>query len=358
MISDDTFRCDPFENKSFSAAMIEGLNELHAFHSLNCPQYSKLVSALFEERQRYDRLSDFPFLPVALFKSHDLLSVPRTAVSNVLTSSGTTGQLVSRIFLDKQTAYRQSLALHSIMKQVFGPSRLPMLIIDHSEVVKPGSDYSARGAGVLGLMKFGRHHTFALRPDMSIDTDAVSGFLEKYGDAPFAMFGFTFMVWEHFLKSLRVPLDLSNGLLVHSGGWKKLEEKAVDSHTFNRELRSATNLMSVTNFYGMVEQVGSVFLERADGFLHVPSFADVIIRDSKTWEPLPIGQPGVVQVLSLLPSSYPGHSLLTEDLGVLEESETGRGTAFRVLGRLPRTELRGCSDTHAANFGAETLGRR
>jgi hypothetical protein len=78
-------------------------------------------------------------------------------------------------------------------------------------------------------------------------------------------------------------------------------------------------------------------------------YSDVIVRDTHTLEPLPPGQPGLVQVVSALPTSYPGHSLLTEDLGVVEgcdDPATGMGGRFfRLLGRLPRAELRGCSDT-------------
>ena len=60
----------------------------------------------------------------------------------------------------------------------------------------------------------------------------------------------------------------------------------------------------------MVEQVGSVFIEGDDGFLHPPDFADVIVRDPITWEEAAPGSPGVIQVLSGAPTSYPGHSIL------------------------------------------------
>ena len=62
------------------------------------------------------------------------------------------------------------------------------------------------------------------------------------------------------------------------------------------------------------------------------------------------GEEGVLQVLSPLPRSYPGHSLLTEDLGVLlgeDDCPCGRkGKYFKVTGRVPRAEVRGCSDTY------------
>jgi hypothetical protein len=100
----------------------------------------------------------------------------------------------------------------------------------------------------------------------------------------------------------------------------------------------------------MVEQVGSVFFENAIGALHAPVFADVIVRDPFTLRPLPAGQRGLIQVLSILPQSYPGHSLLTEDLGEWvgeDDPRTGiNGRYFRVYGRAPRSEMRGCSDTY------------
>jgi hypothetical protein len=101
----------------------------------------------------------------------------------------------------------------------------------------------------------------------------------------------------------------------------------------------------------MVEQVGSVYLEGEDGYLYPPNFADIVVRDPLTFAEQPVGKPGLIQVVSALPLSYPGHSILTEDLGVIEgidNSTCGRaGKYFSVIGRVPKAELRGCSDVHA-----------
>src|SRR5207302_536577 len=77
--------------------------------------------------------------------------------------------------------------------------------------------------------------------------------------------------------------------------------------------------------------------------------SDVVIRDPQTWEPQPTGIPGLIEVVSTLPWSYPGHVLLTDDVGVVDSVDDGErpGKRFRVLGRLPRAEPRGCSDTFA-----------
>ena len=98
----------------------------------------------------------------------------------------------------------------------------------------------------------------------------------------------------------------------------------------------------------MIEQIGTVFLEGPSGnSLYCPDFADVVIRNPETWEEQPVGEPGVIEVVSTLPRSYPGHVLLTEDLGVCNGIDDGDwpGKHFSVLGRLPKAEARGCSDT-------------
>ena len=169
------------------------------------------------------------------------------------------------------------------------------------------------------------------------------------------LFGFTFMVWQYLVQALERAgrrLDLPGGILVHSGGWKKLQEAAVDPGTFRERVGSATGVDQVINFYGMVEQVGGVYFENSIHHLQAPIYSEVIVRDPVTLEPLPDGQPGLVQVLSCLPTSYPGHSLLTEDLGVIrgvDPEGTGMGgRCFEILGRVPKAELRGCSDTFTA----------
>lgn len=349
---------DLFERPQYSipqaekeVLLLDGLNELTLHHLSHCSGYKKIIAAL-GCRLPAQRLSDLPYLPVGLFKQHELSSVHDQDRFKVLISSGTTGQAVSRIILDKRTARYQTLGLTKIMTHVLGGQRLPMLIIDTQHVLQGRGQLNARAAGVVGMMGFGRTPFFALDEDMRLDIEGLHSFLDKFGDSSFLIFGFTFMVWAYFFDRIRdLGLDFSNGILLHSGGWKKLEELAVSNHDFRTSFLETTGLRRIYNFYGMVEQVGSVFVEGEDGYLYPPNFADVIIRDPRTLEECAPGMPGVIQVLSLIPRSYPGHSLLTEDLGILhgtDDSGCGRqGRYFTVVGRVPKTELRGCSDIHA-----------
>jgi hypothetical protein len=332
------------------AAMVTGLNHLTAWHRDHCLEYGRILSAQRLDGEAADS-SEVPWLPVSLFKSIELKSVGDDAVFKVMTSSGTTSQVPSRIVLDVETARLQTRALSSIVTHYIGSKRLPMLIIDHPGVVHDRRQFSARGAGILGMLSYGRDHLYVLDDDMRLDRARLHDWLVRHEGQDLLLFGFTFMVWQDFLEPLRdAGIDLSRGTLVHSGGWKKLVERAVSSAAFKRGLQEAFGLRRVHNFYGMVEQVGSVFFECDAGYFHPPNFGDVVVRDPLTWRPAPDGQEGVIEVLSLLPHSYPGHALLTEDVGVVHGVDTcpcGRmGRWFEVKGRLPKAEIRGCSDTH------------
>jgi phenylacetate-coenzyme A ligase PaaK-like adenylate-forming protein len=352
---DDVFELAPYESvrEDKRSLLIERLNELQVHHREKCEPYRKVLNAFGRNGTRIEKLEEFPYLPIRLFKEFELKSVDGKEVFKTLTSSGTTGAKVSKIFLDKETSRYQTKALATIMQDFIGKKRLPMLIIDSSNVIKDRRLFSARGAGILGMANFGHDHHYVLDDQMKLKVDELERFCEKFRDEQILLFGFTFMVWQHFyqeLKKLGKKVDLSKGILIHSGGWKKLTEQAVDNATFKRSLAEVCGLKRIHNFYGMVEQIGSVYMECEEGHFHTPIFSDIIIRDPFNWSPLPAGEEGVVELLSILPRSYPGHVLLTEDMGTVlgeDDCPCGRkGKYFRLSGRIPQAEVRGCSDTY------------
>jgi hypothetical protein len=326
--------------------LLQELSALTSQHRAHCAPYDRILAASgFVEASS---VAELPWLPVRLFKNLSLKSIPDSEVFKVLTSSGTTGE-VSRIYLDKAAAATQTRQLGATVQSVLGSKRLPMLLVDTKAMLKDRRSFSARGAGVLGMSTCGRGHVWALDDEGRVDLPAIKGFLSAYGETPFLIFGFTYLVWLHLYEVARDNgLDLTNGILIHSGGWKKLVDRAVSPSAF-RERLAEVGLTRTHNFYGMVEQIGTIFLEGpSGGSLYCPDFADVIIRDPVTWREQPVGEPGLIEVLSTLPTSYPGHVLLTEDLGVVHGIDDGDwpGKRFSVHGRLARAEARGCSDTY------------
>jgi hypothetical protein len=331
--------------------LLSGLRALTRHHHERCPEYARVLDVLHPRWAEASRLEDLPYLPVSVFKTHALKSVSAEQVYKVLTSSGTTSSSPSRVTLDRAAAGRQSLALARVMTHELGPRRRPMLVIDSAEQLSSAA-FSARKAGIVGLSTFGRDHFYALRADLSVDEEGLRAWLARHAGEPLLAFGFTFMAWTFARALAGRGVDLSSAVLVHGGGWKKLESEAVSRPRFKEAMREAVGVGQVRDFYGMVEQIGSVFLECEQGALHAPLFADVLFRRPGTWERAGRGELGVAQVFSLLPTSYPGHSLLTEDLGMelgLDDCPCGRkGRTFLISGRAPASEPRGCSDTATA----------
>jgi phenylacetate-coenzyme A ligase PaaK-like adenylate-forming protein len=335
------------------AILTARLQELTQLHRERCEPYRRILSAFDYDSDRITSPTATPMLPIGLFKSHELRSIPAEEVFKVVTSSGTTGEAVSRVYLDAAAAQLQTRCLAGIMTHWLGRSRLPMVIIDSRSTIRDRRTRSARAAGIVGMATFGRDHLYALDDRMRLDHDGLAKWLGEHAGSPILMFGFTFMVWEYLLGALRPgELNLQDAILIHSGGWKKLADRAVTNREFKVELERVTGLRRVHNFYGMAEQIGTVLVECEHGYLHTPNAAELIVRDPASWEVVADGEVGVAQTLSALPESYPGHSILTEDLARVDAVDScpcGRlGKAISILGRVPEAELRGCSDTSTA----------
>ena len=361
--TNDLWAIDPYSlARAEKKAMLTGqLVALSRHHEDSCDDYRRMMTAAGCDLDRVKDYADLPFLPVSLFKTMDLLSVLRPEVVKTITSSGTTGQAVSRIFLDRTTAANQQRTLSRIVSNFVGGTRMPMLIVDSPSVVNDRAKFSARGAGILGFSIFGTDRAYALDDAMQLDVAGLEKFLTKHQGRPILLFGFTFMVWQHFYKELARmrretgrTLDLSKGILIHGGGWKKLLNEAVSSEVFKASLREVCGLVRVHDYYGLAEQTGCIYMECEMGRLHASVFSDVITRRADDFSPCAFGEKGIIQVLSVLPKSYPGHSLLTEDEGTIfgeDDCPCGRkGKHFTIAGRLKHAEVRGCSDTYAAKF--------
>lgn len=344
--------------------LTERLTELTQLHAEKCPEYGRILSAIgFDINNPYfvESYRDLPFLPVRLFKELELRSVSSEDVVKTMTSSGTTGQRVSKIYLSRETASNQQNTLVKIVSDFTGSSRMAMIIIDCPSVLKNRTMFSARGAGILGFSIFGSKKIYALDDDMKLDVEAFSSFLDQYKDQPILLFGFTFIIWQHFYKELLrlrqeqgLTFDLSKGILIHGGGWKKLTSEAVSKEELHNRLRDVCALQHIHDYYGMVEQTGCIYIECEEHHLHASIFSDVITRRALDFSEADIGESGILQVVSTIPESYPGHNLLTEDEGTIlgiDNCPCGRkGKYFKINGRLKNAEIRGCSDTYATKF--------
>lgn len=360
MSLDDLMKIQPYSlNKVKKSEILTNvLSQLTIHHYEHCPQYQRIIDGYgFDPYKTISHYNELPMIPVRLFKELSLKSVAEEELAKKMTSSGSSGQKVSQLYLDRKTALAQQNVGIKITSGFLGIKRMPFVIIDSPSIFTSREAYTARSAAALFFSLFGSDRLFALKDDMSLDIEALSAFLDKHKGEQILLFGFTFMVWQHLyisLKELKVKLNFNDGLLIHGGGWKKMEALKVSEQEFSECLAEQCNINHVHQEYGMAEQSGTIYFECEHGNYHASIFSDVITRRGKDLSVCDFGETGMIELVSVLPHSYPGHILLSEDEGVIcgeDDCPCGRlGKYFKVLGRIKNAEIRGCSDTYATKF--------
>ena len=331
--------------------LLNELNDLTKHHTENCKLYKNYVQSMYDSSVA-DKIETIPFLPVRAFKQHELLSVPESDIFKIMQSSGTSGQ-PSKIYIDKQTAKLQTNKLVDLFKSNFGEGRFPMLIIDCESTVRDRLKFSARTAGINGFSMFARKRCFALNEDLSLRIDAIHDFLNVHKNQPVFVFGFTYLIWSSLLLPMeqsQIKIDLQNSFILHGGGWKKLENEKISPAEFRIRLNQATGCKQIRNYYGMIEQTGTIYIECQNGRMHAAKGSTALIRSPYDLSLMGHGETGLIQVLSNIQFSYPGHSLLTEDIGRTYSGEScgcgNEGVVLEIDGRLTAAEVRGCSDAY------------
>jgi phenylacetate-coenzyme A ligase PaaK-like adenylate-forming protein len=343
--------------KEHQAILFELLkDEVRAACDLN-PQYRNYVRHWPSSTDSANEVADLPYLPVSILKAQPPLSlVEPHEIKRILTSSSTTGQMPSRVALDMPTARRMTKGVVAIARDFIGTNRRPYLVVD-----VPGStgggELGARGAAIQSLHPFASEALYCLKStgegELALDRDALRRFAESHRDAQVLVYGFTYILWKYLVEPLmreNASLDMPNVHILHSGGWKLLHAEAVDKNYFNERVARVFGCTAdrVIDFYGMVENVGVIYPDCPEGNKHVPAFADVLVRDPLTLEPVGEGEQGILQLCSVLPTSFPGNLLLTDDIAQVVAHDGcrcgRRGISFRFVGRIAKAEIRGCGN--------------
>jgi hypothetical protein len=328
------------------------------------PRFRNYVEQWPADFRVADKISDLPYLPVGVFKTNPPLTLIGTDdVKRTLSSSATTGQVPSRVVLDAATARRMAKGVVTIIRDFIGPARRPYLVIDTPDNMAARAEMGARGAAVQALGSFATEVVSCLRRghngDSSVDLEKLLACAAKWKDADVLVYGFTYVIWTNLVQPLQhqgITLDVPNVRVLHSGGWKRLEQQSVTRDVFIRGVASIFGCSPdrIIDYYGMVENVGVIYPDCDHGNKHVPAFADVIVRDPLTLAPVKAGQRGLIQVCSVLPTSFPGFLLLTEDMAEVINYDGcpcgRRGISFRFAGRAPKAEVRGCGNLENTRY--------
>lgn len=338
----------------FLKAMEEALN----WHRDRSPFFHLLLESKGIKPGVHPSLPEIPFLPAEFFKRNEVVSIPREQVSLHLTSSGTTGQK-SQMFFDAWSIGSAQRMVDFIFAANGWVSADPCNYLLYSYQTeadsKLGTSYTdnflckyapvAKVEYALKLTGQGGHDFDVLGCIRALQDFAAEG-------KPVRIFGFP--AFLHFTLERMVALGLPplklnpESLVFLGGGWKGNADKAIPKLKL---YRLANQLLGIPDRrlrdgFGSVEHCVP-YVECEQHRFHVPTWSRVLIRDLRTLEPLPYGQPGFLQFISPYISSVPALSVLMGDLARLHEAGSctcGLPTPwFEVLGRAGTSKNKSCA---------------
>ena len=358
----------PYDLLGSDARFLQAVRDNCAYHIKHCPEYRAICKAEgFSPKQlkTIDDLEKLPVLPTLFFKRHGVFSMPQWRMAMKVTSSGTSGSF-SRVGFDWGCILAEvPMVLRlGFFHKLVSPKPAHYVVLGY----KPGKQNKMGVARTMfGLTHFAPPltRTYALRwrdgayvPDL----DGSVKRLERLAHShfPVRIVGFPSYLWFGLnqMEELGLSAKLPKGSkILLAGGWKQHYAQEVDKGTLyalaNRVL--GVEEENIHEFFGAVEH--PVFFNSCKNHrFHVPAYARIIIRDVHTLKPLPMGEVGLVNLITPLINATPVTSVMTDDLGMLTPGEYCscglKSPVLTIWGRVGLSDITTC-----AAGAAELLGK-
>lgn len=352
------------DSTSKHPVLLAALKEVSRHHYDHCGPYAKLCQKRGVDIDSIEDLPQIPYLPTSLFKQHLLLSIAEDEVFREVQSSATTSGMPSRMGLDKANNLRQNKCFSKTIMDRIGNKRFNFIVLDEPSSIGRSKTVSARSSTMRSLLFCAKDAQTCLVEDggqLSLDEKRLEALLDEHqnNSEELIIFGFTFILYAYVVRRLLnagKKYALSGAKVIHIGGWKKLESQKVSQQMLIDDCCKCfgVHAQDVVDLYGFTEQGGMIYPTCEQGRRHAPVWSEVIVRDPVSLNPLGPGKEGLMQFLTPIQTSYPGHSVLTEDIGriiEIDDCPCGRkGTTFQITGRAREAEVRGCGDIMADKF--------
>jgi len=310
---------------------------LFAWQYARVPAFARLCAAHGVSPKNLRSWQDIPALPQQVFKLEKLYARGLGQPAAIYETSGTTTGQPGRQFLASTDLYR-AVALANTARPPVAPLTF-MHILTPSPQDAPNSSLSAMFG--FWTQEFGAARTRFWVKNNSIDFAALRTLLETQSRRGHAVgLAGTAFSFVHLIDAWadRPPLRLKRGgWLLETGGFKgrsrevsKAELYAQLAHTFS------VRDVDIYNEYGMSELSSQAYTHGTNGNHALPPWARVRVVDPATGRDVRTGQKGLVRWYDL---ANVDSVMALQTLDLAEKTHTG----FHLLGRLPRTEPRGCS---------------
>ena len=321
--------CRMFEIKT-EAEFTKAALEVFRFQYENTPVYKNFVDLMKVNPQQVDTLEKIPFLPIEFFKTHEIKSKSKvkSQKSKVFFSSGTTGQVVSKHFVQDIFVYEKSFSknfefFYGNIEDYCLLALLPPYLERESSSLVYMADYFIKRTKNVDS-GFYLHNTDELIEKIHV--------LEKKNQKTILL-GVTYALLDITEKQ---KFQLKNTIVMETGGMKGKRKEMVREE-LHKILCDGFGVNKIHSEYGMTELLSQAY-SKSDGIFNSPPWMKILIRDTndpkKFLEKEKTGGINVIDLTNIYSCSF----IATQDLGKLHSDNS-----FEVLGRFDNSDLRGCN---------------
>lgn len=290
--------------------------------------YKAYLNALGVTPSSVVSIRDIPFLPISLYKSHQV-KTEHFAPAEVFTSSGTTGNSVSRHFIEDVSLYHRTCS--NAFERAYGPVK----------------DYCVLALLPSYLDRDGSSLIYMAQRMIEKSTDTDSGFYlnnlaelfnrlqKKINEGKKTLLlGVSFALLD-FVESYQLPAN--NNLVVMETGGMKGRRKEMIRAELHALLTPGFGVPLIHSEYGMTELMSQAY-SKGQGRFHTPPWMQIWVR--QTDDPFSYaieGKTGGINIIDLAN---------IDSCAFLETQDLGRvypDTSFEVMGRFDNADIRGCN---------------
>ncbi|MFZ6748820.1 hypothetical protein [Undibacterium sp. Ren11W] len=363
----DSFNKDEKWKTAFFAAMRETLHIQYQDYDFY-RKLMRLADCELASFQCFEDLLSIPYISSSVLKKYTLSSTALEAPTLNILSSGTSGQK-AEITIDETSLVRIVAGILKVYGE-FGlasPEPANYLFAGYSPD-------ASNGAGTAGTDSVVSHLTPSLANFYALDLDAQGRtvfLLEQAVETlrayvltakPIRILGFLhysceiIKAYHHKYGEVKFPDD---SYILSGGGWKEFAHLYGEDFNLYAYLTRFSNMpaSAIRDSYSLVEHP-ALYVACEKNKLHVSALAHVVIRDLRSMEELAHGETGLVQLFTPILQSYPSASLLSSDLGYLEQhcacgrvgdylTITGRGGSKKAMSCALHAEQYLAKDHHA-----------
>lgn len=299
----------------------------------NIEVYRKFVDYLKINPNEVDELTKIPFLPIEMFKNHQILDTNVTT-DLFFQSSGTTQMNLSKHFIADPNIYEESI-YKSFEKFIGKPEDFIFLGLLPSYLEKQNSsliymvDYLMKKSAKPenGYFLYNHSDLFEL--------------LNTLQDKKVILFGVSFALLDfidycHSERSGESLNFLENLVVIETGGMKGRKEEMTKDELL-KILQQGFKTDKIYSEYSMTELLSQAY-SLGENIYQCPNWMKILVRNAE--DPFNYekeGRTGAINIIDLA-NIHSCSFIATQDLGkTLTEGK------FQVLGRIDHSDIRGCS---------------